>query len=124
MKKGLISLAFLLITNAHAKVNFIEALAANYPQIVNTPILDCMTCHTVSKWQRNDYGMDLQNYLRDNYQGDWNLDINYTRKFIRRGMKAIEHLDSDGDGFTNAEEFKALTNPGIAEDNPRDELVL
>jgi hypothetical protein len=34
-------------------------------------------------------------------------------------LAAIESLDSDGDGYSNRQEFKALTFPGNSKDFPR-----
>lgn len=74
-----------------------------------------MTCHTINKWQRNAYGLDLQKWLRENYTGDQpdpQLRV-YQAEFIERGLYAIENLDSDGDGMLNGDEIRAIRMPGI-----------
>ena len=94
-----------------------NALLESYPEIDGTKLFNCTTCHTRSKWLRNSYGFDLQEYLRGQYATQITAE-EYTQAMIVGGMKAIENRDSDGDGFTNLEEFEAGTFPGDAEDFP------
>jgi hypothetical protein len=114
-KKMIVALVLINSFAVSAKVNFIETMIETYPSVIGSKLLDCTTCHSINKWQRNHYGLDLQNYLRSNYEGELVQEIVYSRAFINEGMRAIENLDSDGDGFTNLEEFEAQTFPGIAE---------
>lgn len=101
-----------------ASTNFLPTLMVAYPQVAGTEMGDCMTCHTIDKWQRNAYGKDLQAYLRANYEGgeqDPQRRV-YSMEFIASGLEAIEELDSDGDGVSNGDEFINLTFPGDASD--------
>jgi predicted ferric reductase len=63
----------------------------------------CATCHVTPGGPRNPFGHD------------------YEKVAIKAGDKYTEELgqmDSDGDGFTNDEEFAAGTNPGDANSKP------
>jgi len=62
-----------------------------------TPLDSCSTCHT-SVPALNSYGI-AENNVNDNFQ-------------------AVENLDSDGDGFTNIQEIRALTFPGDSSSHP------
>ena len=67
----------------------------------------CDTCHAVTDYGRKPagtltaYGIDYRNYGRN-----------------AEALAAIEKLDSDGDGVSNADELSALTNPGDAKSYP------
>ena len=97
-----------------------DALATKYPDVLGTKLMDCMTCHTIDKWQRNPYGMDLEDYLRKQITdaGETPDPSTYTKAFIMKGMKAIELLDSDNDTFSNLEELANGTFPGVSTDHP------
>jgi hypothetical protein len=43
-----------------------------------------------------------------------------TQADMQRVMKAIENMDSDGDGFSNKVEFMSRSEPGIASSKPSD----
>lgn len=104
--------------SVNASTNFLPTLMTAYPQVAGTEMGDCMTCHTIDKWQRNAYGQDLQSYLRTNYTGeepDPQRRV-YTMEFIASGLEAIEDLDSDGDGVSNVDELFNLTFPGDVSD--------
>ena len=120
MKNLVFVLALSLMAAPQAKVNFIEAMVEEYPSVMASPLMDCQSCHLVDKWQRDHYGLDLQEWLRANYDGDVEnpSDRVYAKEFIQRGMEAIEDWDSDGDGYSNAEEFEALSFPGNRHSNP------
>lgn len=65
-----------------------------------TRLNSCTTCHsssTPSKENLNPYGVDFHE---------------------AHDFGAIEQFDSDGDGFTNIDEIKALTFPGDPADSP------
>lgn len=98
----------------------IDALTSKYPETMGTKLMDCMTCHTTDKWQRNAYGLDLQMYLRNmiTTTGGTPEPKKYTKAFIMTGMKAVELADSDNDGFSNLEELVHVTKPGDATDHP------
>ncbi len=63
----------------------------------------CATCHVTPGGPRNTFGQDYQEVAMK--AGD-----TYTEE--------LGKMDSDGDGFTNDEEFAANTNPGKAESKP------
>lgn len=106
---------------AMATTNALPALLIQYPEIGASPLADCMTCHTIDKWQRNDFGKDLQAWLRANDPRPEEERTNqygnrfYSGEFISQGLTAIEDLDSDGDGVLNIEEFENFTFPGDAQ---------
>lgn len=111
----------LLQAPAFAKRGFNNALLDAYPVVARSPhINNCMTCHTIDKWQRNDFGRDLQHWLRSNYGADVDSSIQYAKAFVTAGILAISHMDSDGDGYTNGEELELLTRPGDALEVPQD----
>lgn len=120
MKKVVLLLAVILMASPQAKVNFMEALMEEYPNVMSSPLMDCSSCHLLEKWHRNHYGLDLQEWLRANYDGDVEnpVDRVYAKEFIQRGMQAIEDWDSDGDGYSNLEEFEAQSFPGDRNSHP------
>lgn len=116
MKTLILTMIWLAAFSVQANTNFLPTLMMKYPQISGTEMGDCMTCHTIDKWQRNSYGQDLQKWVRDNYTGtqtDPQYRV-YSMEFIQRGLESIEEMDSDGDGVLNYEEFNNLTLPGDA----------
>lgn len=123
MKKSIFAFLFLSLSAPIMampnKVVF-QALSEKYPDAAETKVMDCMTCHTIDKWQRNEYGLDLENYLRTLAinTGETQDPSQYTKDFIMKGMKAIELSDSDNDGFSNLEELANGTFPGDAADFP------
>lgn len=101
--------------SAYSTQNVLPTFMDVYPNVVGTELADCMTCHTINKWQRNDYGKDLQKWLRENYDGnepDPQQRV-YSSEFISQGLMAIEKLDSDGDGMINIDEIDSYRRPGI-----------
>ncbi len=114
MKKIILTIVCLTALSSQANTNFLPTLMMKYPQISGTEMGDCMTCHTINKWQRNDFGKDLQDWLRKNYVGEQSdpTQRTYSMEFIQRGLESIEEIDSDGDGVLNYEEFNNLTYPG------------
>jgi cytochrome c2 len=111
--------ALIFASNVMAKEGFTNALLETYPRIAASPrINNCMTCHTLDKWQRNPFGLQLQDWLRSNHDGDITPDIQYAREFVKKGLVEISGLDADGDGYTNAEEINAFTYPGDHLDFP------
>jgi hypothetical protein len=85
---------------AGAKPEYMDAFNEKY-DTRGTRLDSCMTCHsssTPSKENLNPYGIDFSMASYD--------------------FGAIEQLDSDGDGFKNIEEIKALTFPGDPQSNP------
>ena len=66
-----------------------------------TRLDSCQTCHTTSAGKKDNVNQ---------YGNDWAAN--------NHDFAAVEGLDSDGDGFTNIDEIKALTFPGDPADNP------
>lgn len=105
MKRFLAATAFLVIavgviaisTSASAKDSILTSFTSNYPATAGSALDSCSTCHT-SVPALNAYGSALQA-----------AGLNF---------RTIEGLDSDGDGFTNLQEIRALTNPGVASSRP------
>ena len=89
---------------AQAKPKFLASARARYPQLADSRLNTCGLCH------RNGGGSSRNAF---------------GEAFASNGFSlvAIEHLDSDGDGYTNLEEFKALTFPGNPKDFPRSVAV-
>ncbi|WP_440945290.1 PGF-CTERM sorting domain-containing protein [Methanosarcina sp. T3] len=81
---------------ASAKSSYLASFNQHY-DTGDTRLDSCSTCHTGEA--RNPYGRA--------YAGSG------------RNFKAIENLDSDGDGFTNLVEINALTFPGNPDDYPQ-----
>jgi len=81
---------------ASAKPNFLTSFNQHY-DTAGTRLDSCATCHNGEA--RNPYSRA--------YSGSG------------RNFAAIENLDSDGDGFTNLVEIKALNFPGNPDDHPQ-----
>ncbi len=77
---------------ASARGTFLTALEQRYPNIVGTAVDDCNTCHAVSPY--TSYGIALQAA---------GVATNAAAAIV-----AVEPLDSDGDGYTNAQELTAV----------------
>jgi hypothetical protein len=95
-----ISLMALPLPEAQAKPRFLAGVRARYPQVADSRLDTCNLCHLNGGGSsRNSFG----------------------EAFAANGfnLAAIEPLDPDGDGYTNRQEFKALTFPGKAKDFPR-----
>lgn len=92
-------LAVVILTGAptaSAKSSFLTSFNQHY-ETAGTRLDSCATCHIGEA--RNPYGKAYAVSGRD--------------------FTAIENLDSDGDGFTNLVEIKALTFPGNSDDYPQ-----
>jgi hypothetical protein len=88
------------ISPAQAKPEYLGEFNKKYGT-AGTRLDSCQTCHSSSSPSAenlNPYGADVRKNNHD--------------------FGAIEPLDSDGDGFTNIDEIKALTFPGDPKDNP------
>jgi len=81
---------------ASAKPNFLTSFNQHY-DTAGTRLDSCATCHNGEA--KNPYGRAYSGSGRD--------------------FAAIENLDSDGDGFTNLAEIKALNFPGKPDDHPQ-----
>jgi hypothetical protein len=114
----------------HAGESDAPKFLAAYPDKAGSKLDQCNTCHTggsyVSggktttlgscQWCHYKYGYDKS--------GDITATLNqYGKDYRTNGrtaaaLKAIESIDSDGDGFTNVQEINALTFPGNPSDYP------
>jgi hypothetical protein len=87
------------LASAYGVGSYLSSFESTYSAAVGSSIDTCTLCHTSSSGgSRNSYGSA---YASNGYS-----------------FKAIESLDSDGDGFTNLAEIKALTFPGSASSKP------
>lgn len=62
----------------------------------------CNACHDPDSWDLNRFGLDFRKKGRD-----------------LKALKAIEPLDSDGDGGANGREISARANPGDPQSTPK-----
>jgi hypothetical protein len=88
------------LASAYAVDSYLSSFRSTYPAAAGTRLDSCSLCHKDinASSARNAYGSA--------YAG------------AGHNFKSIESLDSDGDGFTNIEEIKALKFPGNASDTP------
>ncbi len=87
------------LASAYGLSSYMSSFESTYPAAVGSTIDTCTLCHSsMSTYARNSFGSDFA--------------------AAGHSFKAIESLDSDGDGFTNLEEIKALTFPGNASSKP------
>ncbi|MBI1795864.1 MAG: hypothetical protein HY076_05025 [Candidatus Eisenbacteria bacterium] len=83
---------------AQARPRIRRDFVATYPKTQGTKLDACVTCHATEDDTLNPYGEALKQATFD--------------------FKAIEKLDSDGDGVANRAEIDSLTFPGDPEDRP------
>lgn len=122
-----LALPALAAYKAHDNDYDTEQFLTAYPEARYTKLDNCYLCHSG--------GQSGKNYLNS---CDWCHEVyglkppfgdiektltSYGRDYRDAGRNAaaclaISHLDSDGDGFTNAEEIAAIRLPGDANDNP------
>lgn len=88
---------------AMAKSEYLTIFTANYSWTVNTKLDSCDTCHVYGSNARNHYGADLEKQL-----------LNGTT--VDQGLKNIEPINSDGDGYVNIVEIYNLSFPGDPSD--------
>lgn len=106
----LFALAFTF--HVQAKPVIFKAFKAQYPK---TKLNDCIICHISDdadddgNMQRNSYGSDLEKTIKV--------------KGNLPDFKAVEALDSDGDGFSNIDEINAGTLLGDKSSFPVTGLV-
>ncbi len=90
-------------TPASATPSFLGLAESQYPSIVGSRIDSCNLCHVPNAIPSlNAYGTAFLN-----------------NGLNAAALVAIENLDSDGDGFTNIQEIRALTFPGDPIDHPQ-----
>jgi hypothetical protein len=98
---ALIVIGLWLTPPVQAKPTFFARVKARYPQVVGSRLDGCLLCHRGGVG-----GAELNPFAEAFRQNGFDL-------------AAIEDLDSDGDGFTNLEEFQKLTFPGNPNNFPR-----
>lgn len=104
MKKvSVMFVAFFLMgsTASFAKSSHLKAFKTAYPNAVT--IAKCILCHEKGGYNRNYFGQDFEKAKYD--------------------FKAIENFDSDGDNFTNVQEYSANTFPGDKTSFPPKEML-
>ena len=98
------ALVLALASAAWARNSYLNAFNAQYGT-AGTTLDTCSTCHAQS-FNRNAYGADFEKAL------------NVSGATQTSALLAVEPLDSDGDGASNAVEISAGTFPGDANDVP------
>jgi hypothetical protein len=134
----LFAAAFLLVVTAyaaykgHADDSDVNAILTGYPDLKNTAVDSCATCH---KGGAVPDALQPKGMRSENSCGYCHAVYVKGRRDIRetlgrygadylaagRGVEAVKALarkDSDGDGFTNEAEFYKGTNPGEPVSNP------
>ena len=78
----------------------------------------CNTCHITGR-STNPYGTHLKSEISRvmNPEAEALTDEQFLNA-LRGALRGIEELDSDGDGYSNLAEIKALTFPGDPGDHP------
>ncbi|MEW6381951.1 MAG: GEGP motif-containing diheme protein [bacterium] len=101
-----------------------------YPDKAGTKLDHCALCHSGGQYEKKGNKVNLGScqwcHYSYGYDGSGNIltTINaYGKAYHDAGrnaaaVKAIENIDSDGDGFTNKEEIEASRFPGDAGDDP------
>jgi hypothetical protein len=104
---------------------------AQYPSLAGSKLDHCATCHTGGQYVNSSeklvsLGSCQWCHYTYKYDGSGNIvdTLNtYGMAYLTNGrnqaaLAAIEGLDSDGDGYTNAFEIAATHYPGNAQDDP------
>ena len=104
---------------------------AQYPSKAGSKLDHCATCHTGGQYEKKpgkwvSLGSCQWCHYSYGYDGSGNIvdTLNpYGMAYLTNGrnqeaLAAIEGLDSDGDGYTNAVEIAATRYPGNAQDDP------
>ncbi len=102
-----------------------------YPEMAGTKLDHCALCHSGGSYENNrgrmvtlgscqwchySYGYDGSGDIADTMNQYGNDFKSYGRNVT--AVMDIADMDSDGDGYTNAEEIAAGTYPGNADDHP------
>ena len=93
-----------MVSRAEAIPDFLAAFNANYPAAVGSRISNCVLCHDIRQ-EGSETEYELNRYSRDLKEAGLNF-------------RAVERIDSDGDGYRNLQEIRAFAYPGNAADNP------
>ncbi len=104
---------------------------AQYPSVAGSKLDHCATCHTGGQYEKKpgkwvSLGSCQWCHYTYKYDGSGNIvdTLNsYGMAYLTNGrnqaaLAAIEGLDSDGDGYTNAVEIAAIRYPGNDADDP------
>jgi hypothetical protein len=116
--------AALAAYSSHQNDQDVNNFLAVYPFAKSTKLDDCALCHKSGTIGKNTYGScDYchQTYKTSEPHGKIVDTLNsYGMAYnnAKGDLKAIENLDSDGDGYTNIQEIQALTFPGAIKDYP------
>lgn len=108
-----------------------DVFAGVYPETEGTKLDSCAVCHTGGEYEKKPgvwVSLGSCQWCHQTYGYDASGDIDATlnpygadfRDYGRSALalEAIEPMDSDGDGYTNAEEIAAIRFPGDADDDP------
>jgi hypothetical protein len=117
--------------SAHQNDQDINNFLAVYPFAKSTKLDDCALCHKGGTIGKNTYNSCdyCHHLLQDNGTADktlnpYGVDYLYAgghhtdHQADQAAIKAIESVNSDGDGYTNIMEIQALTFPGDPNDYP------
>jgi hypothetical protein len=110
-----VTLSCLWPTLATAKPEGPKVLCAEYPEasVCREAAPDCTYCHGVPPLL-NVFGLDVEEAL----QAIPGYDVSAYERSLPAALRAVESLDSDGDGIDNAAEIEAGTAPSLAEPKP------
>ncbi|MBN2468835.1 MAG: hypothetical protein JXD19_11875 [Deltaproteobacteria bacterium] len=107
-----------------------DKFLAVYPEMAGTKLDHCALCHTGGQYETSRGVTTLGScqwcHYSYGYDGSGNIvdTLNqYGKDYLLNGrnaaaIQAIDSLDSDGDGYTNAQEIQAKRFPGSATDDP------
>ena len=108
-----------------------DVVASAYPDIQETKLDSCALCHTGGEYEKKPgVWVSLGSCQWCHYEfgygaaGDIDATLNdYGRDYRDNGrdaaaLTAIENVDSDGDGYSNADEIAAIRFPGNPDDDP------
>lgn len=92
------AVALTIAAGAQARPKTLRAFVARYPNVTQSKLQNCVTCHSVNGRELNSYGSSL----------------------MKAGLAfdAIEKVDSDRDGYLNSIEIRKLAFPGDSKDHP------
>jgi hypothetical protein len=100
-----------------------------YPDKAGTKLDSCNLCHSGGSYQQGSKTVTLGScqwcHYKYGYDASGNIDdtlnsygLAYKENRTPAGVQAIANLDSDGDGYTNAQEIAANRYPGDPNDDP------
>lgn len=108
-----------------------EIFKTQYPETIGTKLDNCATCHSGGEYEKKpgvwiEMGSCQWCHYTYGYDGVGDIDSTlngYGRDYLANGrdsaaLALIADLNSDGDGYSNADEIAALRYPGDADDDP------